>query len=209
MKFLGIRGVAFKRINRYLENRKQFVSFDKCNSDMRNISCGVPQGSILGPKLFNLYIDDMCNISSLVKFILFADDTNIFHANSDINRLNERICCVLEKLCVWFAVNKLTVNITKTNYMLFGSRTLNKEVNIKMQNVNIERVRVTTFLGVFIDELLNLKAHIKYVQSKLSKSTVIMHRSSHLLDRNSKCILYNSLFLPYLNYCVKIWGNTQ
>ena len=118
------------------------------------------------------------------------------------------ICCVLEKLCVWFAVNKLTVNITQTNYMLFGSRTLNKDVNIKMQNINIERVRITTCLGVFIDELLNWKAQIKYVQSKLSKNIAIMYRCSHLFDRNSKCILYNSLFLPYLNYCVEIWRNT-
>ena len=67
MKFLGINGVAFKWINSYLENRKQFVSFDKCNSDMRNISCGVPLGSIVGPKLFILYINDMCNILNLVK----------------------------------------------------------------------------------------------------------------------------------------------
>ena len=94
MQFIGIRGVAFKWINSYLENRKQSVSFDKYNSDMRNISCGVSQGSILGPKLFILYINDTCNISNLVKFILFADDTNIFHANSDISRLNETICCI-------------------------------------------------------------------------------------------------------------------
>ena len=107
----------------------------------------------------------MCNISSLVKFILFPDDINIFHANSNISRLNETICCVLEILCVWYAVNKFTVNITKTNYMLFGN---NKEVNIKMQYVNIERERFKQFLGVFIDKLLNWKAHIKYVQSKLS-----------------------------------------
>ena len=88
----------------------------------------------MGPKLFILYINNMCNISNLVKAFLFADDTNSFHANSNISRLNETICCVLDKLCVWFAVNKLIVNVTKTNYILFGSR-----------------VRVTKFLGVFID----------------------------------------------------------
>ena len=93
--------MALKWINSYLENRKHFVSFD--NSDMRNISYGVPQGSILGHKIFILYINDICNISILVKFILFADDTNIFHVNSNISRLNETICCVLEKLCGWFA----------------------------------------------------------------------------------------------------------
>ena len=208
MEFLGIRGGAFNWLNSFLENRKQFVSIDKCNSTVRNISCGVPQGSILGPKLFILYVNDMCNISNLVKYILFADDTNIFYANSNINKLNETVCNVLDQMYTWFAVNKLTLNISKTNYMLFGNRMLNKEINIKIQNVNIERVRVTKFLGVFIDDLLNWKAHIKYVQSKLSKSTAIMHRCSHLLDRNSRRILYSSLFLPYLNYCAEIWGNT-
>ncbi len=92
--------------------------------------------------------------------------------------------------------------------MLFGNRMLNKEINIKIRNVNIERVRVTKFLGVFIDDLLNWKAHIKYVQSKLSKSTATMHRCNHLLNRNSRCILYSSVFLPFLNYCAEIWGNT-
>ena len=75
MGFLGIRGVSHKWLNSYLENRKQFVSIDKCQSAVRNIPCGVPQSSILGLKLFILYVSDMCNISKLVKYILFADDT--------------------------------------------------------------------------------------------------------------------------------------
>ena len=100
MVFLGIRSVAFVWNNIYLENRKQFAFFDKCNSDVRNISCGVPQGSIFGPKLFILYLNDICNGSNIVKFILFADDTNMFHASSDISRLNETIGCVL-KNCVY------------------------------------------------------------------------------------------------------------
>ena len=108
----------------------------------------------LAPNYLFYIMDNMCNLANLVKFILFADDTKKIHANSNINRLIETICCVLEFFCVWFEVNKLNGNITKTNYMLFGSRMLNKEVNIKIQNVNIERVKVTKFLGVFIDELI-------------------------------------------------------
>ena len=94
-----------------MENRKQFVSFDICNSDVRYISCGVPQGSILSSKLSIPYISEKCNISNLMKFILFADDTYIFHANSNISSLNEAIICVLEDLCILFTVNKLTVSI--------------------------------------------------------------------------------------------------
>ena len=87
--------MAFKWINGYLENRKQFVSFDKCNSDIRNISCGVPQGSILGPKLFILYINELHNIYNLVRFTLFADDTNSVHANSNmlcIGKIMRMVC---------------------------------------------------------------------------------------------------------------------
>ena len=78
IEFLGIRDVTFKLLNSYLENRQQCMSIDKCKSDVRNISCGVPQGSILCPTIFILYVNDMCNISKFVKCILFADDTNIF-----------------------------------------------------------------------------------------------------------------------------------
>ena len=91
--------------------------------------------------------------------------------------------------------------------MVFGSRMLNKEINIKMLSVNIERVRVTQLLGVFIGELLNSKPLIKCVQLMFSKRIAITHSCSHRLDRNSKCILYSSLFLPYLNYNVEIWEN--
>ena len=89
------------------------MSFDKCISDVRNISCGVPHGSILGPKLFIRHINDMFNISNLVKCIIFADDTNICHAKSNISGIYEILCSILETLCVRFEVNKLIVNITK------------------------------------------------------------------------------------------------
>ena len=92
--------MAFTWVNNYLENRKQFLSFDKCNTNVRYISCGVPQDSIMVPKLFILYINDMCNISNLIKVIFFADDTNISHANNVISRLNETTCCVLYNMCV-------------------------------------------------------------------------------------------------------------
>ena len=132
MEFLCIRGVAYKWLNSYLEYRKQFVSIDKWQSAVRNISSGVPQGSLLGHKLFILYVNDMCNIYKLVKHILFADDTKPKknYADDNIKRLSDTECSVLEKNSTRFAVNRLTLNIYKTNYMLFGNRIFSEDVVI-------------------------------------------------------------------------------
>ena len=111
MEFDGVRDVACKWLNSYLDLRKQYVSIDGCKSNVRSISCGVPQGSIPGPKLFIMYVNDMCNISKLVKFILFADDTNILCTDPCIMRLKERVCDVLAILDTWFTVNKLSLKM--------------------------------------------------------------------------------------------------
>ena len=99
----------------YLENRSQFVQYKNCDSEVVRVCCGVPQGSILGPKLFIMYINDIFNASKVFKFILFADDTNMFYYNKDINELIRQTNAKLDQLNVWFSVNGLSLNITKTN----------------------------------------------------------------------------------------------
>ena len=160
------------------------------------MTCGVPHGSILGPKLFILYIHNICNASTSLKFILFADDTNVFYSGVDIQTICECISRELDKLHVWLSVNKLSLNVDKTNFILFGNRK------------DIDRVRATKFLGVIIDEKLTWKDHISLVRSKLSKTVGILYRIIHLLNRSALFILYCSLFLPYLTYCAEIWGNS-
>ena len=94
------------------------------NSDYMNVLCGVPQGSILGPILFILYINDMCNVSTLLKPILFADDTNLFYSGKDIDELCSVVSIELDKLCIWFQVNKLSLNTSKTNFMIIHKQKL-------------------------------------------------------------------------------------
>ena len=113
-------GVARKWILSYLENRQQFVNFNNCDSEMLNVSCGVPLGSILGPTLFIMYINDICNVSKVFKFILFADDTNLLCCHSDLNELVRMTNAGLDQIHVWFSVNRLSLNVTKTNYMFLG-----------------------------------------------------------------------------------------
>ena len=134
-----------------------YVTFDNCASDLLNVICGVPQGSILGPKLFILYINDICNTSTLLTFNLFADDTNIFCSGNDPVQLRKDIDIELVKLNVWFAVNKLSLNISKTNLLLLSNCKKKKtNIEISINNAKFE----TKFLCVLIDNKLNWKDHI-------------------------------------------------
>jgi len=207
----GVRGIAHEWLKSYLSNRKQFVQINDIRSNRLNILCGVPQGSILGPKLFILYINDICNVSDIMRLILFADDTNIFKSGHNLNALAAEISLELNKLQVWFNVNKLSLNVQKTNYILFGrthTNEANEEIKIFINGKEIDRVKSTKFLGVIIDSKLNWYDQISRVSDKLSKSLAIMYKARTLLNKNALITIYNSLFLPYLTYCCEIWANT-
>ena len=130
-------------VKSYLKNRKQFVQYDDVTSDYKEILCDVPQGSILGPKLFILYINDICNISEIIKFVLFADDTNIICNHYNYFSLCELVNIKLSKLSKWFSVNKLSLNVRKTSYMIFGNRHVNNGIKICIDREEIEKVYVT------------------------------------------------------------------
>ena len=106
------------------------------------------------------------SVSKLLQFVLFAYDTNIFCSDVNISDLCKNVSSELDKLNIWFAVNKLSLNVSKTNFILFGNRKYNGEVDIKINGINIERVYVTKFLGVLIDHQLNWKEHINHTINK-------------------------------------------
>ena len=170
--------------------------------------CGVPQGSLLGPQLFLLYINDICNVSKLIKCILFADDTNEFFSGKYIKYICKVMSMEIIKLKSWFALNKLSLNISKTNYIVFGKVDKDKLINVSIDEFILTKVCSTKFLGVQIDEGLNWKEHIKLVTSKLIKVSGIIFRTKRVLNYDCLYTLYCSLFLPYINYCSEIWGNT-
>ena len=117
----GIRGKALEWFRSYLSDRKQFVFLDGHTSELRNINCGVPQGSLLGPLLFIIYINDFYRSSDIASFILFADDTNLFFSHSNPNTLVEIVNSELEKIIQWIRSNRLSLNLQKTKYILFSN----------------------------------------------------------------------------------------
>lgn len=202
----GVRGVAWSWLSSYLSNRQQFVQIGDHKSDYMNITCGVPQGSILGPKLFILYINDICRVSQELKFVLFADDTNIFCSGENLQQTLETITTGINKLKVWFDKNKLSLNLSKTKIMLFG-RHIDCNVELIIDNTKIEMVEEIKFLGVILDNKVCWKTHVAYVRAKLAKCSAILWKTKHILECKSLQTLYYSLFLPYLLYCVEVWGN--
>ena len=205
----GIRGLALDWIKSYLANRGQYVCYNNSNSELKNIKCGVPQGSILGPVLFILYINDMCEVSKLLNIILFADDTSIFYSTRNIVDITCTVNNELEKLDIWFRVNKLSLNMNKTNFIMFtNKKQLRPTVNIVLNGKNIEQVSHTKFLGVIIDENLTWREQIKTVETKVSKSIGVLYETKDVLDIQALRTLYQSLVEPYMSYCCEIWGNT-
>ena len=195
----GITGTNILWFKSYLSNRKQFVSWRNSHSDFRLVSCGVPQGSILGPLLFLIYINDLYLVSKKAFFILFADDSNIFLSGNDAHSLISEMNSELCKIDNWFKANKLSLNVKKSSYMMFIPRNLthnNSLPTVHIDHNTLEKVAVTKFLGVLIDDNLTWKTHISFVSNKIGKNIGIIRGIIHLVSRKSLLNLYYTMIYP-------------
>ena len=208
LHYYGIRGTALEWFRNYLSERKQFVFFDNTKSNFRNVTCGVPQGSILGPILFLIYINDIVNVSNLLSPILFADDSNVFLAGKDPNDMINIMNIELEKLLTWLKANKLSLNVKKTHFMFFcpPHKKAKFSNNLTIQGQVIDKVNETKFLGVMVDDKLSWASHINYISKKISKGIGILCKARKFLPKSCLITLYYSFVYPYLNYCLEVWG---
>lgn len=206
----GIRGTALYWLKDYLNNRMQYVSFNHVDSTQLSLKCGVPQGSILGPLLFLLYINDIINVSDSLTPVIFADDTNVFMTGKSVRETAEKMNVQLSKLVTWLNANKLSLNVSKTNYMVFKSksRNISHDHELIINGTILEQVSNTKFLGVFLDDKLKWDCHIQSIKSKIAKGIGIICKARKLLDQKTLITLYYTIIYPYLTYCIEVWGNS-
>ena len=204
----GIRGVINKWFSSYLSNRTQSVSVAGCNSNPLSISCGVPQGSVLGPILFLLYINDITSCSNILSFTLFADDTALFFKHRNRNSLEEIINKELEYVSDWLIVNKLSLNVSKSSYLFFKTNK-SETIDLKLSGKSLTQKSFTKYLGILIDDELTWVNQINYVCNKISQGLGILYKLRHSLSLESLRSIYFCFIQSHCLYGITNWGSAK
>lgn len=206
---IGLKGIALDLLKNYLVNRKQYVMFDDHRSSQLLIKTGVPQGSILGPFLFIIFMNDIfdCRINGSLQ--LYADDATIVYGENSFLELQEKMFEDITTIQKWMESNKLSMNLKKTNFILFHMRNsdlTNIFNEICFGNIKINRVESEKYLGIVIDKDLNWTQHIDSIKRKISSFVGVLKRISKFINEKTKKDIYFAYIHSHLTYGNPIWS---
>lgn len=209
LKRYGFSGSVLQWFESYLEFRFQKTRVENQYSESLINNFGVPQGSVLGPLLFILYINDLGKVLTKCKMHLFADDTLIYYSHANYEVLVSTINKDLENLTAKFNINRLKINEKKSQCMFIGSNWSYKNfcsmnMKIKLNNVELTLEDKVKYLGLILDRNLKFNLHVDYMAKKVGKKIGYFNRISSHLSMNTKLTLYNSIILPHFNYCASV-----
>ena len=208
--------ISFDWLESYLTNRYQFTVVNDAESALKGAKCGVPQGTVLGPLLFLLYINDIPNSLTKSQMKLFADDSNLFVIGNNVASLFNLANNELSLLSQWINANKLFINYDKTNFMFFDPIKRHKVTNhsfdlppLLLNNHQIERVHMVRYLGILIDDKLSWTEHINYLINRVSSICGILYRTNQFLPMNCKKNIFYALVYSVIIYCIEVYGNVN
>ena len=203
MKIYSLENSNLKRLTSYLSRRKQYIEHKDIKTSHLDITCGVPQGPILGPLLFVIYINDLYNVFNILQPKMFADDANLFSSHSNIKDLFNNAKLDLNKIALWFKANKLPLNKGKTKYIFFHRfrKKGNIPLKLPMLAINgkvIERTTYIKFLGILLYKHLSWENHILVVENKVSKNIGILYKARNIFSKVGIKILHFSFVHSHL-----------
>ena len=210
LKYYGVRGPALKLFETYLSDRNQVVQYDNAISDKLTIKTGVPQGSMLGPLLFIIYLNDLIKACTIFKPVIYADDTALCTTLETSVITSDIINSELYTISNWFKLNKLSLNENKTKAMVFCSKQNRSiQIDLSIGGTQIEFVEEFKYLGIILDRHLTWKPHLDQVSKKVAKANGVICRLKNVLPSHILKTIYSSLILPYLTYGIIVWGSVS
>ena len=208
LEHYGIRGVANKWFASYLKNRRQFVSINGIVSDTIFMLLGVPQGSILGPLLFLIYINDFHQAVLFSNSRHFADDTNLLLTGNSLKKIQKKINIDLKLISKWLRANKISLNASKTELLVFRhpSKVLNYNLKIKINGKRLYESNYVKYLGVLLDSHLKWNFHTDLLAPKLSRALGMLSKLRHLVNSSTLRSVYFAIFSSLMTYGSLVWG---
>ena len=206
----GIRGIANKWFSSYLSSRQQFVSISNTDSNCLSIHHGVPQGSVLGPLLFLIYINDLHSCLKHSEATHFADDTNLIQIGKFIESLSLTMAYDLSCLSTWLSASKIALNAAKTEIIVFRNRLRPiGEINIIFDGHKLNPSSSIKYLGVFLDEHLNWNKHISDLCCKLRRANGALSKIRHYVPTNILLSVFHAIFNSHMRYACQLWAQSE
>lgn len=207
---VGFTSSAVDWFKSYLSQRTQVTFVGDASSSAKHVPVGVPQGSVLGPLLFIIYINELPSVVNSCEVSFYADDTVIYYSTSDFQDLEDKLNCDLANICQWFNDNFLTLNVSKCKFVLFGNQNKLRScshLSLKINDHVLERHESFKYLGVKINQNMSWSDHIETMSNKISQRLCLLRRIRHLLPLHARLTVYNSLILPLFEYADLVWGD--